>query len=143
MSDGQGITRRQLLAAGGIGALGIGGVAAYNLTTLRFLGLWNTRDGSERVQVRVQADGETHLEEFFEVAGNSRSQVPCEWPTLGWSYRYGARLDSESDWTEATISGRGNAYRRIWIQEDGIELTQVFPGADWADQEYVTPCEML
>lgn len=137
------MTRRRLLAAGGLGALGLGGVAATNLTMLRFLGVLNTRDRRERVQVRVRADGETHLEEYFEVGANSRRQVPCEWPTLGWSYRYGARLDTESEWTEATISGRGDAYRRIWIEEDGLQLTVVYPGDEWEDHANVTPCEML
>lgn len=141
MSEGRGISRRRLLAAGGLGVLGIGGFAAHNLSKLRFLGLQNTRERTERVQVRVMANGKTHLERFFEVDGKSRRQVPCDWPNLGWSYRYGARLDTENEWKEATISGGGNAFRRIWIEEDGIQLTQVIPGDGWAEQEYVTPCE--
>lgn len=121
MGDGREISRRRLLRTAGIGSFGvfIGGILIHNPTTLRYLGVWNEREQEERIEVRVMAGGETYVERLFEVAGNTHQQVPCEWPNLGGIYRYGPRLDDEDEWTEATITEGGDAYRRIWIMNRG------------------------
>ncbi len=139
------MTRRRLLGAGGLGTFGItiGALSVYNPTTLRYIGLDNRTDSQQVVNVRVDANGDRAFEREISVETKEHTYLPCEWPIPARSYHVSARLAGESEWTERPIRHDGNAYRRISIQDNGIEIYTLWPGDDYFEaREDITLCEI-
>lgn len=130
MSKDTWITRRSLLAAGAIGVLGLSAVSAYNPTTLRYLAIENHTDRRETLDVRVLADGDVVVEQSLTLPEEGYERVPCEWPSRAGTYRYGGRLNDESEWTEGTVSDGGNVLRLIRITDAGLEISRPRPQQD-------------
>ena len=145
MFEGGMVTRRRLLAASGLGAFGIalGAISLYDPTTLRYIGVDNRTDTEQTVEVRVDASGDRVFEREIRVGSHEHTQVPCEWPVPAGRYSVGARLDDGGEWTADSIRDGGNAYRRITIEEGGLEIYSLTPGPDYFDaREDITLCEI-
>jgi hypothetical protein len=123
------VERRTLLKAGGVVgvpvALGVGVQVFPIRPHLYDVQFDNRRSDVVRLDVQLDADGETAVQSTVEVPPDDLFHLSCEWPRVAWSYEMAVRLTDRTDWQTISWSKGGKLCKKIVINKEDASLEPV------------------